>query len=197
MADGKPGPRSKLTQATLDTLLEQIDKGAFLAVACKSIGIDEETLRRWAIRGQQDLATGDESTLYAQVAKELPRRAANCELRLAGRFHDLAMGDSDRGDWRAISKILAQRYPDRWADRHQVQIDQHVEHRIVYEELDSLLSGGAALLGAHEADAEASDAEGSGAAKIPLAILGAGETVATAEPVASVDADGGSRFREK
>jgi transposase-like protein len=138
------GRPSKLNEEIFKQILEYVEKGAYVEVACRAVGVHKTTLYDWAKRGQADIEAGNCDTLYARIAEELPRRAAILEIKLGEALVNAALNKKSAGNHQAILELLARQHPERWSKKIEIESKTTVTHAFAYEENASILSRGAA-----------------------------------------------------
>jgi hypothetical protein len=102
------GRPTKLTDELADLLLAKIASGAFLNVACESVGIASKSLEEWTRRGAADNEAGLD-TIFSRFWMRLHRARASHEIELARKVEE----KTDE-DWRAGAFVLERRYRERW-----------------------------------------------------------------------------------
>jgi hypothetical protein len=104
------GRPTKLTPELQTKICDIIRVGNYASVACKLVGITEQTLYSWLKRGTK----GESPFKEFMESVELAEGLAEAELLTKVR-------NKTGEDWRAAMNILSRRWPARWAKR-EIQI---------------------------------------------------------------------------
>jgi hypothetical protein len=135
-----------LTDETHRIMVETVRLGAFIPAAAGRAGVHRRTAYAWIARGRADIEAGRRTTRYAKLVTDLERENGEFETRLVGRIQRAAMA----GDWRAGAWLLSHRYPDRWADRSQVDVNVGLDEdafREAVAEMVAVLESRAGIIG--------------------------------------------------
>lgn len=116
------GRLSKLDAASINAIVEVVERGVTWAVAAQSVGIAEATLHEWRRRGEEDLEL-NRPTLFADLVERLTRATAVAESTLVA---DIARDP----DWRAKAWVLTCRYPSRYAKRDKALDEDRAERAL-------------------------------------------------------------------
>lgn len=110
------GARTKLTPELLAQAVELIEQGNYAIVACRCLGISEETWYRWLREGERS-AEGIQRQFYEAIrtAEAVAEQRAVDHWRRA--FPE---------DWKACRDYLERKHPDRWAKKADplINVDQ-------------------------------------------------------------------------
>ena len=104
--DDRPlkGRPPKLTEAMVEAILALLRAGCYRCVACKQVGINPGTLRKWIRLGE---AWPD--GLYARLRAGVPLAETEAETEAIKRILQAGEVDADHLKW-----FLERRYPQRW-----------------------------------------------------------------------------------
>ena len=109
----KPGRPCLLTKPREAILLKAIEAAMPLKHAAMLAGISYDTLNRWRIKGESELARPE----FRDFCKSLRRSEAVAMQRLV-----TVVREAGEKDWKAATWMLERRFPDEFAK------PQHVEH---------------------------------------------------------------------
>lgn len=123
----KRGAKLKLTPEVQKAICKLIAEGNYLDTACKLVGINFTTFRRWILQGEHDM--DGKFYEFSEAVKQAEAIAESERVRLI-----LAAGKKD-GDWKANAWYLERKYPEKWGRKE--RIDSHVtsEHTEKHEHL--------------------------------------------------------------
>ena len=108
----RPGRPSKLTETTKRKLIDAIKGGSYLEPACKYAGIDYSTFRKWMVQGENA-----QSGEYREFFEEVQDAIATSEITTVAYWRKHIPHD-----WKAAKEFLARRWPERWANKQQIDI---------------------------------------------------------------------------
>jgi hypothetical protein len=111
MYDAAMGRPSKLTPEVQEKIVAALRGGNYRNAACHAVGIAEDTFRVWMIRGEEGQKP------YAAFRAAVIDAETQAEITLVN--HVAAAASRS---WMAAAWLLAHRFPDRWADRHRIDI---------------------------------------------------------------------------
>lgn len=111
------GAPTKLTIATIATIVEAVELGATYEIAAQAAGIHRDTLRGWREQGEAD-RDADLPTDYADLiaAVDDARARGEVELLRSIRAHAAL-------DWRPAAWLLKVRHPERYVERTRLDVD--------------------------------------------------------------------------
>lgn len=118
------GRNTKLTKEVQDELARLIGAGVYMRQACEFVGLSEQTIYNWMMRGSTEILRLESDPKARPLAKEEPfvefykkiKKAENAsEVRAVIHWQE-----EIKGDWRAAASFLARRFPDRWSPRLEV-----------------------------------------------------------------------------
>jgi hypothetical protein len=121
----------KLTPARAKQIVEAIGEGCPIRAACAKAGVSHTTFGGWLndardakiAADQGEALTARQKTLVAFAAEvELAEDAA--EALTFDRFLAEAQKDRGKGNWLPWLKLLALRWPERWAERYAARGDE-------------------------------------------------------------------------
>jgi len=125
------GRPSKLTPETQSKLIQAIRAGSHLVVACRLVGVDYSSFRRWLIKGEKQ-----SKGRFREFCEAVRVSEAEVEIRLVASWQQAAIND-----WRAASEFLSRRYPDRWSPstRVRVEVERQVEAElnVIYDAIEN------------------------------------------------------------
>jgi hypothetical protein len=101
------GRKSLLTPELIERLEQMLKAGNYIGVACRAVGIGEQTFRDWLRRGRTSDAPGDE--LYRELVERAELATAEGEVRNVAQIAAAA-----RENWQAAAWMLERSYPERW-----------------------------------------------------------------------------------
>jgi hypothetical protein len=102
----RTGRPSKLTESTMEKLIEALRSGAYRIDACRAAGIHYNTLLAWERKGE-----AQKKGEFSEFLDALRRAEAEATVTNVGVITRAAQN----GDWRAAAWFLEHKYPDRWA----------------------------------------------------------------------------------
>lgn len=137
------GRKSKLeNQALIDELIQYIEVGNYIPVACQAVGIGVETFYRWIrTAGEVDQLIVDkeneEELMESMLAGEIPVGLTAIQVR-SWVFRERAQKASARAEayavanirqqmpqqWTAAMTFLERRFPGRWKRKEQIDIGE-------------------------------------------------------------------------
>ena len=125
------GRPSKLTPEIQAKLIQAIRAGSHLITACRLVGVDYSSFRRWMIKGEKQ-STGR----FREFCEAVRVCEAELEIRLVATWRQATVDD-----WRAASEFLSRRYPDRWSPstRVRVEVERQVEAELnaIYDKIEN------------------------------------------------------------
>jgi transposase len=114
----KKGRPCKLTKKLQDELCEHIQEGNYLDTACRIVGIDYATMRRWILRGEEE----GQGKFY-NFCEAIKRAEALAE---AWRVKQIKKASYE--DWKANAWYLERKYPQRWGKKDSLEAQIKSEH---------------------------------------------------------------------
>jgi|GEM_PF-857909 len=121
----------KLCPETQSKLIQAIRAGSHLITACRLVGVDYSSFRRWMIRGEKE-SKGQFREFYNAVRVA----ESEIEIRLVASWQQAT---SD--DWKAAAEFLSRRFPDRWSPstRVRVEVERQVEAElnVIYDAIEN------------------------------------------------------------
>lgn len=110
------GPR-KLTPDCQKAICRYLRQGAPFSLACRMAGISAATGYRWLQRGQQA-----RRGVYAEFAAAVDRAEAEAEYHMMLRWIRATYQPGAYRMGQAARQFLAQRWPERWAQRERHEV---------------------------------------------------------------------------
>ena len=104
---------SKLTPAGHDAIVKLVSNGAFVEVACESVGINTSTFYRWMKLADDP----DADPCYASLRDATTRGRAGFENQMI----DVVVRAAP-ADWRAGSWLLERLFPTRYSNMRKVEL---------------------------------------------------------------------------
>lgn len=98
---------SLLTPQLADELVQLLQAGNYVAVACRAVGISAKTFRDWMKRGATSAA---KNAPYRELRERVDRARAQGESRHVAVVTKAAIA----GSWQASAWLLEREYPERW-----------------------------------------------------------------------------------
>lgn len=114
------GAPTKITPELVETIIYDVERGAYYQQAAAAAGIHVSTLKGWREQGEEDLDAGRD-TPFAALVEGLTRASAQAELTMVQRIRAQA-GE----DWRAAAWWLERKAPERWARRDKLDVTADV-----------------------------------------------------------------------
>jgi hypothetical protein len=111
----KRGRPNKLTKEMQDKLCAYIAEGQYITTACRLVGVDYATMRRWILQGEQDMSGKFYEFQEAISQAEALAEAERVKLILQAGKYD---------DWKANAWYLERKFPEKWGRKD--RIDSHV-----------------------------------------------------------------------
>lgn len=111
----KRGRPNKLTKEMQDKLCAYIAEGQYITTACRLVGVDYATMRRWILQGEQDMSGKFYEFQEAISQAEALAEAERVKLILQAGKYD---------DWKANAWYLERKFPEKWGRKDRV--DSHV-----------------------------------------------------------------------
>ena len=109
--NGKGRP-SKFSPEVISRLEKNIGEGLPYELACRLSGISYETYRCWMRDAMKEDADPDLINFLHTIAQA----ESQAEVTLINKWLN-----KTKGDWRAAKEYLARRWPERWAERKQLE----------------------------------------------------------------------------
>lgn len=111
----KRGRPNKLTIEMQNKLCAYIAEGQYITTACRLVGVDYATMRRWILQGEQDMSGKFYEFQEAISQAEALAEAERVKLILQAGKYD---------DWKANAWYLERKFPEKWGRKD--RIDSHV-----------------------------------------------------------------------
>ena len=127
----------KLNQTIIEEISKKLKAGIYAKVAARTEGITERTFHRWKAEGEALLERvtdkdgeiidkeygklNETEKLKCQFCQSIDRSDAEGEAVLVA-----AIYSQIKDDWRAAEAILSRRFPERWAKKDFLRVDQEV-----------------------------------------------------------------------
>lgn len=118
VARGKPGPKTKLTAATVDRLIEALASGQSRRTAATMAGVSQSALFRWMAEGREDPDS---------PAGDLVRRVEQAEAEfLARHVANVERAAIEDKQWTASAWLLERKDPESWARKSRVSVEHAI-----------------------------------------------------------------------
>lgn len=119
----------QLNQNIIDLLVVAFENGHHSTSAVRSVGIPKNKFRNWLIKGAKD---AENYELIVQNGGKLKPKDLSMEYQLLARLNkanftfedELLQKVRNAESWQAHMAILSKKYPDRWGDKKQVDVNQ-------------------------------------------------------------------------
>lgn len=109
-----------ITPDVEDRLVELIRQGNHPVVACQATGISPSTYNLWIRRGEYRDRGGNPTPEQVRFAKRMREAEANAETELVA---IITNEDNLKKNPELALKFLARRYPDRWGEKKEININ--------------------------------------------------------------------------
>ena len=118
---------SKLTPETQSKLIQAIRAGSHLITACRLVGVDYSSFRRWMIKGEKQ-----RKGQFREFCEAVRGAEAEIEIRLVATWRQAAVED-----WKAAAEFLSRRFPDRWSPTQKFQVQLEAELNAIYDRIEN------------------------------------------------------------
>lgn len=122
--NGAARSTTRIPAKTIDDLLELVREGCPVKPACAKVGIHHSTFYAWLNEGRDHRLAKEQGKRLTVRQEQLASFAERADLAetaseavLFERFLVEAKKDRGKGNWLPWLKVLALRFPERWAER--------------------------------------------------------------------------------
>lgn len=122
MAGGRPKGIKQLTPAVQQAIITALAGGNHFSTACEFAGIPPATGQEWLMRGNGTHGSRKSTPQLASFASAIKKAQSDAEVACVAQIKSAASTS-----WQAAAWWLERKYPDKWAQSHQVNVKVKAE----------------------------------------------------------------------